>query len=97
MFTNFKSEEDYAYIFEQIAKRLDIQPEECLFAAVSDQEKAQLKALKLSRLFDDEFTALVVCEIHLRENCEKKMKKCHFSAEEISVWYETTMSCRRKP
>ncbi len=64
-----------------------IGPDECLFATVSDQEKAFLSALKESDIFSNGFAAVVLCELHLRENFERKMKKCDFTKEDILVQF----------
>ncbi|MCP4487264.1 MAG: transposase [Gammaproteobacteria bacterium] len=83
--TTGKTKEDYAYIFEQLRKHANIGTDECLFATVSDQEQALLSALKESSIHSEKFTAVVLCELHLRENFENKMRKCDFTKEEISV------------
>ena len=84
--TNALREDDYSYGFDQLKKWAEIPDDECIFAGVSDQEKAQMSAFLKCRLFDINYSKFVLCELHLKENFEHQMKnKYMFSSVEVEV------------
>ncbi len=85
--TDGREKEDYDYVFDELLKWSGVDKSSyCLHAIVSDQEAAMVAAMKSSNLYCGHFTAIVFCELHLRQNFERKLKADFgFSDDDIRV------------
>ncbi len=75
---------DYREAGNLLTKVLILDPRSGIVGLVTDDESALHGGLKENHLFDEAVCTHVLCELHLKKNCEAKLKQCGADADTAS-------------
>ncbi len=74
---------DYREAGNLLRKTLSLDWKHAIFGLVTDDEGALHGGLKENDIFDEAVCTHVLCELHMRKNCEAKLKQCGADSDTV--------------
>ncbi len=79
----YRETADYREAGNLLRKALNLESKRTIYGLITDDESALHGGLKENDIFDEVVCTHVLCELHLKKNCEAKLKQCGADSDTI--------------